>query len=117
MCASIWWGQVERERKIHWWRWSILTQAKKAGGMGFRDLKSFNLAMLAKQGWRLLQNQESLVYKCLEARYFPQSNFLEAVDSPNSLFVWKCIIVAQPVLKKWLLLEGGRWDIHTGYVG
>lgn len=35
MCANFWWGQAERERKIHWRRWSILTQAKKVGGMGF----------------------------------------------------------------------------------
>ena len=72
----------------------MLTQFKKVGGMGFRDLKSFNLVMLAKQGWRLLQNQESLVYQCLKARYFPRCSFLEAVDSPNSSYIWKSIMVA-----------------------
>lgn len=47
MCVNFWWGQVDRERKIDWRRWNILTQAKKVGRMGFRDLKSFNFAMLA----------------------------------------------------------------------
>ncbi|XP_075645269.1 putative mitochondrial protein AtMg00310 [Castanea sativa] len=109
MCANFWWGQVERERKIHWHRWSILTQAKKVGGMGFQDLKAFNLAMLAKQGWRLLQNQDSLVFKCLKARYFPRCTFLEAVNSPNSSFIWKSIMAAQPVLKK-----GCYWRVGDG---
>ena len=51
---------------------------KSEGGMGFKDLKAFNLAFLAKQGWRLTQNTKSLAHKVLKARYFSNSNFLEA---------------------------------------
>ena len=34
---------------------------KEMGGMGFRDLRLFNLVLLVKQGWRLQTNSTSLV--------------------------------------------------------
>ena len=67
--------------------------------MSFRDLRAFNLAMLAKQGWRLLRDNNSLVYHCLEARYFPRYHLFDAKESPNCSFTWKSIVVALPILK------------------
>ena len=66
--------------------------------MGFCDIRNFNLAILAKQGWRLLQEHGSLLY--VKARYFPQCNFFEVVDVPNSSYMWKSIIATQPILKR-----------------
>ena len=86
LCARFWWGQIGNERKIHWLSWEKLTRPKSEGGIGFKDLRQFNLAMLTKQGWRLLQDQESLLFKCLKARYFPRCHFLEATDSLTSSF-------------------------------
>ena len=100
MCARFWWGQIGEERKIHCKNWSFLTLSKKEGGMGFRDLLSFNLAMLAKQGWRLLQDKSSLLYSCFKAKYFLRCDFLEAKDCQNSSYEWKSLIAAQPILRK-----------------
>ena len=50
--------------------------------MGFRDLRAFNLAMLAKQGWRLLHDNNSLVFQYLKARYFPRTSLFHAKESP-----------------------------------
>ena len=97
------------ERKIHWRSWSALSQPKREGGMGFRDLRDFNLAMLAKQGWRLIQDQYSLLYGYLKARYFPRTSFLEASDTPNSSYTWKSLIAAKPILK-----TGCCWRVGNG---
>ena len=87
--AKFWWGQVGNERKIHWKKWDKLSTSKMKGGMGFRDLRDFNLAMLAKQDWRMIQDNDSMLSKCFKARYFPRSSFLEVKESPGCSYVEK----------------------------
>ena len=50
-----------------------------------------------------------MLYKCFKAKYFPRCNFLEAEDVPNSSYVWKSILAAQPILKK-----GSYWRVGDG---
>ena len=59
--------------------------------MGFRNLRAFSLAMLAKQGWKLLKEPDSLLHRCLKAR----CNFLKAQDCHNSSYTWKSIVHAK----------------------
>ena len=67
--------------------------------MGFKKLKEFNLALLAKQGWRLQQGHDSLVYKVLKAKYFPITEFSLAILGTNPSFTWRSIMAAQPLIK------------------
>ena len=115
LCGKFWWGQVGNEKKIHWKSWDSFAQPKKEGRMSFRDLRHFNLAMLAKQGWRLLKNHDSLMFKCSKARYFPRCNFLHTDDSPNSSYVWKSMMAAMPILSGccWRVGNGESIDVTT----
>ncbi|CAL9011969.1 unnamed protein product, partial [Prunus brigantina] len=69
--AGFWWGQNGDNRKLYWINWDTHGQPKQEGGMGFRNLHEFNLALLAKQGWRILMEPQSLWVKVLKGRYFP----------------------------------------------
>lgn len=42
---------------------------------------------------------DSLLFKCFKARYFPWCHFQNVVDSPNSSYVWKGILLAMPILR------------------
>lgn len=63
MMAKFWWGQRKDENKIRWVSREKLCEAKAMGGMGFMDMQTFNLALLAKQGWRVFQEEASLLNK------------------------------------------------------
>ena len=77
LVARYWWGQNQEDRKIHWIKWNKMCNSKKKGGLGFRDLQAFNLAMLAKQAWCLIHNNGSLFYRVYKTRYFPNTYFLD----------------------------------------
>jgi len=51
MINSFWWGHRRSATQgINWLSWEKLSIHKSHGGMGFKDLSAFNLAMLGKQG-------------------------------------------------------------------
>ena len=70
-------------RKIHWLSWKKLCWPKEAGGLGFRDLHTFNLVMLEKQGWQLMHNTDTLVARILKAKYFPHDELFQAQAGSN----------------------------------
>lgn len=83
--SRFWWGSKNGERKLHWVSWATMCNSKNLGGLGFRDIHAFNLAFLAKQGWRLLQGGSTLFQKLFTAKYFPNSSFWNA-KCPRSAF-------------------------------
>jgi hypothetical protein len=94
---------------MHWLSWELLSKPKREGGLGFRDLYGFNVAMLARQAWRMLMNPNSLCARVLKARYFPTTSILEATVVPGISYSWRSIMRGVDLLK-----EGLIWRIGNG---
>ena len=87
MLNTLWWGtKSEGRRKRNWVAWEELCLEKDQGGMGFRLLKDFNLAMLAKQGWNILKKPTSLIARLLKYRYYRNGELLKAKLGHNRSF-------------------------------
>ena len=109
MMRNFWWGQRHHESKIAWVSWSKICKSKLEGGMGFRDLQAFNLAMLAKQGWWMMSHPSSLMARVYKARYFPNNDVLSATLGSSPSFAWRSIHQSLEVLK-----QGTRWRVRNG---
>lgn len=73
--ARFWWANQDKDSGMHWKFWHVLSKSMMEGGLGFRDLSDFNLALLGKQWRRLIQNPNSLWARVLKACYFPEVDF------------------------------------------
>ncbi|XP_019167556.1 PREDICTED: uncharacterized protein LOC109163258 [Ipomoea nil] len=115
VCLSIqrtmnkyWWG-TRADRGIHWKAWDKLCIPKKYGGLGFKDLRAFNLAMLGKQAWRFLTEPTTLVARIYKARYYPTTTFIDATIGNNPSHCWRSIMATHD-----LVCAGVRRRIGNG---
>lgn len=67
LMSNFWWGQKDNEQKIHWIKWNRMCNPKSYGGLGFKKLNIFNMALIAKKGWRIHQQEQSLLHKLYKA--------------------------------------------------
>lgn len=102
MMNSFWWGSNEASRKgIRWLSWT-----NNLGGLGFKDLFGFNLALLGKLCRNFLNNPNSLIAKVFKARYFDSTGLFEAGRGGGVSYIWSGVWQAKETLKggfKWVL--------------
>jgi len=108
MIRKFWWGSKEGKRKNCWVSWEEMTQPKYLGGLGFRDIELFNLALLARQAWRIMQNSKSLSARLLKALYFPDKHFLNAILGSRPSQIWRAILDGRDVLEQGLIKRIGN---------
>ncbi|KAL4298226.1 hypothetical protein GQ457_12G014210 [Hibiscus cannabinus] len=84
-----WWSGKGSARGWPLVAWDDICLPKAAGGLGFKDLHLFNIALLGKQLWRLLSTPDSLLCRTLRAKYFPDGDLFGASAPARSSFAWK----------------------------
>ena len=85
-----------------------MAQGRKEGGLGFKDLETFDKALLGKQIWKLLTKLNLLVSKMLKAKYFPKESIFTCKAQSNASWFWKGLLEARGHIEKGLLRRIGN---------
>ncbi|XP_043710140.1 uncharacterized protein LOC122659048 [Telopea speciosissima] len=111
--CSFYWGQKREERKIHWVGKDCIQLPKPDGGLGFKDLFIQNQALLAKLGWQLISNEESLWARLLKSIYYPSSSFFLVQTGSRPSWAWRSILLGKQLLDQGLIwiVRDGKWDV------
>ncbi|CAA7030525.1 unnamed protein product [Microthlaspi erraticum] len=63
------WGDTADQRRQHLLSWDRVCVPKSEGGLGIRRAQEMNIALIAKLGWRLLNDAASLWARVLRSKY------------------------------------------------
>ncbi|XP_074376887.1 putative mitochondrial protein AtMg00310 [Apium graveolens] len=110
MFNKFWWRSNNDEGKgLNWLSWNKMSKPKPSGGLGFQNLYGFNLALLGKQCWNMIENPHLLVSRIFKARYFSSNSMLDGQEGHNPSFVWKGLLTTLQSLRKRY-----RWVVENG---
>ncbi|XP_015945767.1 uncharacterized mitochondrial protein AtMg00310-like [Arachis duranensis] len=109
MLSQFWWGQKGAEQRMVWIKWDTMTRPKKDGGLGIKDLRAQNLALLGKQYWCLMKYLNSTLSRMFKAKYFRYTDFLHAEIGSISSWGWRSVLEGRKIIEKGLL-----WKIGFG---
>ena len=63
------WGGGSEQRRIAWVKWETVCLPKEKGGLGIKDLRKFNTALLGKWRWDLFQQNGQMWTRILNSKY------------------------------------------------
>ncbi|CAN1263178.1 Uncharacterized mitochondrial protein AtMg00310 [Linum perenne] len=105
---NFFWSGSMMKRSIYWCN-GVFCDPKANGGLGFKIFTDFNLALLAKQGWRILQNPDALWVRLLKSIYFPKGSFLTAKRGTRASWICASFFKAQNLVAMGAIKSvGGR---------
>ena len=95
------WGGANNKKGIPLVRWEKVTCKKENGGLGLKNTRDWNLALMTKLGWRLITEKDNLWAKTLTSKYMrgevETAKFIYKKQSSNA---WRGIVAAPIFLKK-----------------
>ncbi|XP_062103748.1 uncharacterized protein LOC133814854 [Humulus lupulus] len=89
MCRDFLWGCNGNRSKLHFCSWEHVCLPKDHGGLGFREGKKWNIAMMSKYIWAVSTKQDSLWVRWVNATYMKNVDFWFVTPIPDASWYFK----------------------------
>ncbi|XP_074301479.1 uncharacterized protein LOC141632875 [Silene latifolia] len=109
----LWYGKDPKEHPALV-SWEKICRPKKQGGLGFRDLHTWNIATIGMYVWWVQQKTDHLWVRWVHAVYIKSAQWMDYEPHSGASWAWRKICQVKNKLKS-LLLTGEPYTIQQGY--
>ena len=85
------WGWGKERRPISWISWKDLCKKREEGGLGIRDIRKFNYALLAKWKWQCISEERGRWKEMLDSKYGLGNNSVQLREKYKSWW-WRDLV-------------------------
>lgn len=102
------WCQGEYKRGKAKVRWNEVCKPKKQGGLGFKDLYTWNVALMAKHVWNVASDKQSVWVRWIKAVKLKDRNFWDYKIPDSACWSWRIILKCRDVLRDYIVFRLGN---------
>ena len=100
------WGGLGDEPKFHLVNWTTVCAPLSSSGLGIRNLRIFNVALLGKWLWRFGQERDALWRQVIEVKHgCDWGGWFSSSFGPYGVSSWKNIRSGWPSLSRFIIYE------------
>jgi hypothetical protein len=94
---------------FHFRSWDDICKSKDNGGLGIRDIQKVNHSLIINAAWNIATGKNNFLSSILKAKYYPNTSFWNASNSPTKSIFWSSITQVKDILHRHCIMQ-----IHNG---
>ncbi|XP_062076415.1 uncharacterized protein LOC133781446 [Humulus lupulus] len=107
-CRDFLWGAKGNRSKYHLPAWEKVCLPKKFGGVGFREGKKWNIALMAKFFWAISSKEDNLWVKWVNSIYLKEQSFWSLSVKQDMCWYFKKLLKLREIVDMDKLHQAGR---------
>ncbi|CAH1435589.1 unnamed protein product [Lactuca virosa] len=99
ICRSYLWANGEIVKGKAKVKWIDICRPKDYGGLGVKNLRKWNDALLAKHVWNMINNKNSLWVQWVKKNYIGDRNFWDILQKKSMSWTWKRFLEVRKIVR------------------